>query len=145
MTITTDEKRAAWTAGLRDLADWLDAHPEMDLPYINEEYPPSLSLGIHPWHESDERPQAERFAAAVSALGGRREKAGDDEYMRVHRDFGPVRVQVWTMRDEVCEAVVVGTETVEVQRVVQPAVTETVTEEREVIEWRCTPVLEAAS
>lgn len=137
--------RAEFTTGLRDLADWFDQHPEMDLPY---EATPGhhsggvrFSIGVLETFEPDDDLPG-RFAEAVKALGGARTKDVDDGYMRVTRKFGPgVNVEVWAARNKVCEAVVVGTETVIENEIVKPAETRRVEKQRDVIEWRCAPVL----
>lgn len=143
-SVDVAERRAALTAGMREAADWLDAHPELPLPYLGTGM--RIPIHISEWDADNLRgydePLAERFAAAVRALGGERSKKADSEYMEVSRSFGPgLHIDVWTMREEVCEAVVVGTEQVEVDRVITPAVIEKVVEERDVIEWRCAPLL----
>lgn len=147
---TTDQttidvrKRAAFVGGLRDLADWYDKHPDFDLPYelenANAAHP--FTVGVFKDHMGGPDTTAVRFADAVRQLGGARSKDPSDGYMRVTREFGPgVALEVWVMRDEVCEAVVVGTETVVVNEVVRPAVTKSVETQRDIVEWRCAPVL----
>lgn len=137
--------RAEFTAGLRALADWFDQHPEMDLPYEATPRHPSggvhFSIGIHGTSGPDDDLPG-RFAEAVKSLGGARTKVVDRGFMRVTRKFGPgVNVEVWAERDKVCEAVVVGTETVIEDEIVKPAETRRVEKQRDVIEWRCTPLL----
>jgi hypothetical protein len=146
----TDDRqaRAEFTAGLRAAADWFDTHPELPVPY---EATPGhhsggvrFSIGIHGSHVDPDETVPGAFAAAVMALGGARIKDADDAYMRVTRRFGPgVNVEIWAVRAEVCEAVVVGTETVIEDEVVTPAVTRRVETTRDVIEWRCAPLLQA--
>lgn len=137
----TARLRSAHTHALRTLADWIDQHPELGLPYgvdIGKPNPVSISV------LDDTETTPERFAAAVKALGGARVKEADDGYMCVRRVFGPgVEVEIWTTRSRVCEAVVVGTEQVQVEEIVTPAVTRNVTEERDIVEWRCAPILTA--
>lgn len=133
--------RHQFSQGLRDIADWIDRNPELDLPYgvgSGACRAATFSIGIL----GDEETIPERFAAAVKALGAARSKVSDSGYMRVERTFAPgLVVDVWTTREQVCEAVVVGTEEVEREEVVTPAVTRTVTEKRDLIEWRCSPIL----
>lgn len=147
MTNTEQETRAEFVKGLRDVAAWIEANPQVPLPSPAQNgVPLRISVPVLSWRDGVgdiDVPAA--FAEAVKALGGTREKDAGDHYMKVTRAFGPgLELYVWTTRDEVCEAVVVGTETVEVEKVITPAVTETVTEERDVIEWRCAPVLAIA-
>lgn len=153
MTITddtsTDTRRAESTAGLRSLADWFDQHPEIDLPYqaTGSPVPASFSVGIFASDAASERGEddtAERFAHAVKALGGERQKSATDTAMRVTRTFGPgLELDVWASRSRVCEAIVVGTKAVTREEIVTPAVTRLVVEDQDVIEWRCAPLLDA--
>lgn len=127
--------RLAFTAGLRAFADWFDEHPEFEVPY--EATPTSSRTFSHGALDS-----REQFATLTRALGGHRDKEVDDSYYRVWRDFGGgVRFEVWALRNEVCEAVVVGTETVIEDEIIEPAVTRRVERQRDKIEWRCAPVL----
>lgn len=142
--------RAGFTTGLRALADWIDQHPELDIPmevehgWAGGRYTIGV-LGYDPVSKRIREDIPGDFAAAVRALGGHRHKQADEDTMRVCRDFGPgVSLEIWTGRDDICEGVVVGTETVEVERIIQPAVVEKVTEERDVIEWRCAPLITGA-
>ncbi len=142
-------ERSEFTNGLRDLADWFDQHPEIDLPYEAKPSHPcggvTFSIGIQKLTTPADSTVPDAFAAAVKALGGARTKDADDAYMRVARRFGPgVNVKIWAAREQVCEAVVVGTETVIEDEVVTPAVTRRVEKERDVIEWRCAPVIAGA-
>ena len=123
-----------FTDGLRSLADWYDEHPDFPVPYEARRETPCFTVGCHNGKEE--------FAEMVSTLGGARDKFVDGSYMRVVRDFGGgVKFEVWANRDEVCEAVVVGTETVIEDEVITPAVTRRVEVERPVIRWECAPVL----
>jgi hypothetical protein len=122
-------ERAAYTAGLRQLADWLDANPDIELPWTGGVYQP-FQLGV--WLSKEE------LAEIVRALPGRVEKEFDETVVRVNATFDGLRVQAYSGRNEVCERIVVGTETVTVPAV--DAAPER-TEEREVVEWRCHPIL----
>lgn len=147
---TTTDQRAEFVAGLRALADWYDHHPEIDLPYqaTTGPVPARFSVGIFPSDEAYAEgidDTAERFAAATKALGGSRRKQATETSMTVIRTFGPgLELDIWASRERVCEAVVVGTKTVQREEVITPAVTRLVVEDQDVIEWRCAPLLEAA-
>lgn len=105
-------------AGLRELADWLDEN-EGALPDSN-----LSELMVNVWcRDKDE------FLTAARSLAGRREKIADDHYFTVRRSFGPVHVDVYTARSEVCRRVVV--DRIERAEVVLPAHVE------EVVEWVC--------
>lgn len=77
--------------------------------------------------------------------GGKAEKAYDDKYGMVKVHFGPVHVQFYSVRSEVCQRVVVGTREVveEVQDPEALAAVPTVKQTRveEIIEWQCRPIL----
>lgn len=88
---------------------------------------------------AEEMATVTRKLTAGAALGEIR-KVNDDGYARVFRRFGShVELEVWAPRSAVCERVVVGTETVEIPDPDAPKVTV----EREVVEWRCSPLLAA--
>lgn len=116
---------------LRALADLIEAKPELaGDPYTE------IRLDI--WLDD-----ADELARLTRQLGGARSKVALSSMLVVRRDFGArVRLDLNAERDQVCEAVVVGTETVIVDEVVQPAVTRPVEQQRDIIEWRCAPVLE---
>ena len=135
-TTTTTDDRAGYTAGLRQLADLLDAHPEIiPLPTQGNFSPISICV----WDR-------EGFLAAVRALPGMRSKAATTEdYYRVDALLsGGLKVQVVTTRDTVCERVVTGTREV-TREVPDPAALatvpmQTVTETVEDVEWVCLPL-----
>jgi hypothetical protein len=77
--------------------------------------------------------------------GARVEKSYDDNYGKVLLHFGPVHLQVYSHRDEVCERVVIGTREV-VEEVKDPealAAVPTITQTRteDIIRWECKPLL----
>lgn len=143
--MNTPVLRREFVEGLRALAQWVEDHPEIDVPYQAKSVATqAFTIGAHSWNSETETEQdvAEVFASMVKALGGSRAKDADDGYMRVTRKFGPgVALEVWASRNEVCEAVVVGTETVIENEIVEPAVTRRVEKQRDIVEWRCAPVL----
>lgn len=127
---TATGERAAYTAGLRQLADWLDANPEIELPWTGRYE--VFQLGV--WLRKDE------LAAIARALPGKVEKVADDasKVLRIQGQFAGLNVEAYAGRTEVCERIVTGTETVTVPAVeAKPEKTE----EREVVEWRCHPLL----
>jgi hypothetical protein len=126
----TSERQEA-IAGLRALADFLDANPDAKLP--------------HNVQAMECVQSADALATRVRDLGGSWEKGTDESYFELTRSFGPrVSYQVFATRANVCERVVVGTEEVEVKEypAVEP-ITKTVT--REVVEWRCPPILASST
>jgi hypothetical protein len=79
------------------------------------------------------------------AAGARVEKSYGDDYGKVLLHFGPIYLQVYSLRDEVCERVVLGTREVveEVQDPVALAAVPTITQTRteDIVEWQCRPLL----
>lgn len=129
-TNSTADTRTAYTDGIRRLADWLDANPQIDLPWSGGQYDP---IQIGAWVTKDQ------LAAIIKALPGKVDKDySADNVVRVNATFGDLHVTAYAGRSEVCERVVTGTETVTVPAVeAKPERTET----RDVVEWRCHPIL----
>lgn len=111
---------------LRALADHLENHPDL------AEKVSSSILPIQIYCLEDE------FRDMVSQLGGDRTKTFSDRYADVSRSFGSVVLNLFTGRENVCVARVVGTEEVEVPDPDAPKITIT----RDIIEWDCNPVLD---
>jgi hypothetical protein len=130
--------RTAYTAGLRALADLLDQHPEVPLPYDGTSTPITIMhLGTNP-------ATRDAFAATVRAFPGHRSKDADGTYFDVTVDVHGLKVKVTTYRDAVCERVVTGTREV-TREVPDPDAlaavpTTTVTETVEDVRWECAPL-----
>jgi hypothetical protein len=100
--------------GLREFADFLEAHPEVPAPTY-----PDLSIFT----------DRDGLRLAARALP-RAEKVGlGDSFFVLRGEFGNIEVQCMAPREQVCRRVVVGTE--EVPEKVVPAHT------KEVVEWEC--------
>jgi hypothetical protein len=101
--------RAAFIAGLRELANHFEATPDLPLPFEVVHQDPAI--GTFTFHAQS----AEEYAAAVRALGGRREKGTGGTGGRLAattRTFGPgVVFRVFVPRGEVCERRVVDSVT----------------------------------
>lgn len=128
--------RAEFIAGLRKLADLLDERDDFPLPY--EGTSAHLLFFLH----GDN--QAERLADFVRLMDGKKDKVPSYDYFGVDGSLFGIKVSVNADRDAVCERVVVGTETVEVPDPDALAAVPTIVEERELVEWRCRPVLAAS-
>ena len=115
MSDTTGHERQQVIAGLRDLARFLEDHPDVKVfPYIGM---------VVPFQDREE------FAVTALALG-RAEKKHDSHYFSLERFFGPyVRYEAFIACEKVCTRLVVGTRDV-VEQVI-PAHTE------EIVEWEC--------
>lgn len=131
------------TAGLRAVADLLEEVPAAATILAG------TKLLVPVMHESDPVALLAAIARAGAAQGGKVSKSYETKYANVDVTFGPVVLQAYADREQVCERVVVGTETV-TKKVKDPkalaAVPEIeVTEEVEQVEWRCRPLLAGES
>lgn len=102
---------AEYSAGLRELADWVDTNAEL-LDEQQRLQPDSRMILFY-------ATTPERLAEYVRLIGGG-EKNGDDNYFTVTRRFGPITLQAYTSRENVCRKV-----------------TRTEMREVEVTEWEC--------
>lgn len=121
--------RSEYVDGLRQLADFIEAHPE--LPGLLH-----CRAGIYLWGDSAKA----ELAVAAMAMGTAAKRA-DDFYFGVEKSFGPVVLSVKAGRDNVCERVVTGTKTTEY--LVPPEGVEMVkkTHTEDIVEWVCPPSL----
>lgn len=126
-------------SNLRDVADLLAAHSGLPAPCVFAYSGGRVDVSWHLMNEEDSKDDQKAAALAIrKAIGGTWTKNpwGDRfDFMRKH---GDLTLQILAERDQMCERVVVGTETITIPAVeAQPERTE----EREVVEWRCDPVL----
>jgi len=124
-TSEMSDKRRGIIQGLRDMADALQAHPELPTPY-------DITVSIF-WQIGDdgrlgEHVRQEHARAAMAALPGGWEKQADGgDFISYIRAFGPdVAYQINADRAEVCRRVQVGTRNV-------PA------HDEPVYKWECGP------
>jgi hypothetical protein len=115
-----------YTDGLRALADFLDAHPDV----LEDVSHSGFDCGAFFDNKT-------RLAAFAKAVGGQLDKGKYGGYLEVAKRFGPHKLTGNVAEDLVCERIVVGTETVEVPDPEAPKVTI----EREIVEWKCPPIL----
>lgn len=131
------DKRAAYVAGLRQLADALDAHPEIPLPWYGAESRSPVIIGFHGADEDVRK----RMAAAVRAMPSCWSKDPDEKWLNLNGQLAGLHVQLYASRDAVCTRRVVGTEEREVEEEVRPAETRKVRKQVDVVEWDCGPIL----
>lgn len=137
MTTTTEvtpDPRAQYIRGLRMLADLLEARPELLVPHG--------PLSVVPLGERESR---EQLAAWARALPGKKDKEINDRFANLVGSLRGLRIKVVAYRDEVCERVVLGTETV-TEMVPDPEALTAVPQiaqvtTREIVEWVCRPML----
>lgn len=85
---------------------------------------------------------------AASRAGARAEKHFDGSYAGAVLHFGPISIQPYAGRDEMCERIVTGTrevtETVPDPEMVKGVPLVEVTRVEDIVEWRCSPLLDDA-
>jgi len=111
-----------FTDGLRELAEWFDAHPEVDEPTYK-------ALSIYP-------PDDPEVIATVARAMGTARKVWEDQLLYIKKDFGGgVELSAAFSREAICKKVVKGYKMV-------PAVAEHVVPAQperqvEIVEWEC--------
>lgn len=136
-TYFTNDDRAAVAAGYRHLADLIESG----------QAPIPTNAAVSLWvalsgNDVDEEPTVAR--ELMRALGGgtyEKDVATSGGYLILRGTCAALPIDIWLTRDAVCERVVVGEERVEIPaRPAEPARVEV----REIVEWRCAPLLAAA-
>lgn len=144
-TTTTTTKTRTQADTLRVIADLFDAHPDLPPGYVSAHTSGSTSVTWGVSYGIDADDQKAAAAAIIKTIGGKWDKDFDwgendrADFMQV-RDGIELRIVV--ERSAVCDRIVTGTETVTLPAV--EAKPERV-EEREVVEWRCEPLLAGAA
>ena len=134
--------RARYIDGLRILAQVLQDHPEVPLPYQGRHDGTAMSF-----HFFGGEPRAAMAAAARALPCALRKEvrgysdAAEDSYLDLVGALAGVQLRLTAFRDAVCTRRVTGVEDREVEEVVTPAVTQMVTKPVEVVEWDCHPLL----
>lgn len=125
-------RSAAVAAGLRQLADMIECHPDLPIDY------PRMTL----W-SLETAEQARSLGFAALRAGAAVSKDYTDNLMRLEMKFGPLVVAGIAWRHEVCERVVVGqqvvTEKVPDPQLLAQVPTVEVSRTEDVVEWRCAP------
>src|ERR1700677_796620 len=120
VTLTTEERQEQWLKGLREIVEFLHNHPEAINTYSSLRVP----IGVDSTEDLIDR---------ATAIGGKWDKEEGEEYFHLVKHFGEHQVRLMVKRDQVCERVLIGNETVEVPDPNAPKVTIT----QPVYEWRC--------
>lgn len=131
------------TAGLRDLAQFIETYPELAGGFQHA----LMSSGISAHLRAEDKAALQGwYAKAAARHGAKVDKDIDDQWHNLTVTFvGGVRVAVLAYRDEVCERVITGVETVTKQvpdpeKLAAVPLVE-VTEEVEQVDWVCRPLL----
>ena len=131
VAVPMSEAKRAYIAGLREMADFMEEHPDLA---------PEYSSYIAYIFASTKRKMA-----MLGLQLGNAEKSANDSWFNVTRKFGPHSLQVTIARDLACEKKVVGTITEEVEVPDPEAVAKLPTVKRttvtEKVEWICPPSL----
>jgi hypothetical protein len=130
----TEVTHAQFVQGLKELAEFYEAHPEVKLPY-------SPVFSIFSWNKEE----AIRDAVLCAHAFGYAEKSYSTDYFRMTKKFpGGISLEFCTDRQAVCTPVVVGTKVEPAHTI--PAQKEKFVPERvvEQVEWRCQPLLAGA-
>ena len=122
---------AQYADSLRQVAEFIEAHPEIALPTENR-------LNVFPRVDCDEvKNHAARTAHALRHV--KKEEFGD--HIQLVADFGGFTYQVWYPRDQICERIEVGRKVVPAKPQ-ETIIHEAVPEHEEVVYgWKCQPIL----
>ena len=143
----TDQQRAEqYAAGLERLAAFMRANPQWAAELNDKRFLAYLMPG------DTVRTKMAEFVRAGLRAGATIDKEVTDDYAKALLRFGPITIQVYTEREEVCERVVTATHEV-VEEVPDPealaAATASVPLVKKIttvedVEWVCTPLLAVA-
>jgi hypothetical protein len=124
---------AEFIQGFRDFADWLEQNQEaLDTDITRKAENVVKTDGIPAFTFHLYRIDKDEFAAAIPVLG-RGTKSGDDRYFQIDRDFGPVRVTLYTAREKVCRKIVTRKSVEAVEWVCEPSILAAVEREPEAV------------
>lgn len=135
-------ERAAYIAGLRQLADLLTAVPELPLPDV------SPVTGEMTWQVgrrvAEPGPEIARIARLLPCRLDKNDPDSGEHgatYYQLSGTLFGLGVRVWGFREQVCEKVITGSKPV-TRLVPDPAAPMVeVTEDVQTFEWRCGPLL----
>ena len=129
----TATKRSQLVSGLREAAAWFEAHPEVPIP--------ASALHITLYDLGGDEAELETLKTIARAMGAAT-KDYEDDFFKLSCTFADaVTVTAVAWRENVCQRIVVGTETVIEQRPPDGVEMVDVEVEREIVEWDCPPSL----
>ncbi len=120
------------TKDLRDLADFLDAHPNLERPYKPE-------FNIYSIVGGENLESASRIAKELGSF----DKQVEGSLFKIAKTFGEVTLRYVFYRDYVCTSRVVGTEEVDVPAQPAKEAVKARTTNIDIIEWDCPSLLGA--
>ena len=117
-------KALEYANGLRMIADFIEAHPDLELP--------ANQLDCY---GADSREQAAEVLSAMKPC----KKVYGDSLFYITRDFGPLTLRYVFCRDRVCTRKVVGTRIIEAHTEPEKVIPAKEIPERveEIVEWDC--------
>jgi hypothetical protein len=141
------ELAAQQAAGLRQLADIIQANPHLAGDMRHTLRNSLLAMPLHNTEVTDERARLTEWVRLTKTAGAAITKDASSDRFEVTINFGAVAVRVIAHRDQVCERVVTGIREV-TEEVPDPealAAVPTVTQTRVVedVDWVCRPLLAA--
>lgn len=124
---------------LRAVADLLEQHPDLPTPCVFAYSSGTVDVSWQILNDASTKDDQKAAAIAIRrALGGTWRKEAWDNRFDFYQERDGLNLQILASREQICERIVVGSETVTVPAVAaQPEHTEV----REVVEWRCEPLL----
>lgn len=126
-------------ANLHAAADIIAQHPNLTAPYITTSTGTGrVDLDWYLHHEEDGRTLAAEIVRSINGRWERGEADFSGPLATWTQERDGLTLMVSVSREQVCERIVTGTETVTIPAV--EAVPER-TEERDIVEWRCAPLL----
>ena len=128
---------------LRKIADLLAEHPEIETPYLDT-YDYDIDAIRFQFTSHRDR-AAEAAAAVVKAFPGSFRKEFEGDSFTLYGTFEGVKVEIRTMREDVCTAREVGTTTKKVRDPEKAAAVPFVNIEVPVYEYDCNPILSGVS
>ena len=119
------DKRAEYVQGLRDVADFLEAHDTLPLP--------GGEFTAYTFEQAETLPIVQEIAKQLGSFK-KRELNG---YLTLEKSFGPIALCFTHSQEDTCRRIVIGTRKVE--KIIYPEgiKTETKTIEEEIVEWKC--------
>lgn len=141
-TLTAEQTRTAYIAGLRQLAEVLETSPEVPLPYEGTLSP----MSFHFLNGEDARAEMAAAARALPTVWSKNVwSAGTTNYFDLNGSLHGLTIHLSAYRDAVCERIVTGTREVTTDEPDPAALaavpTVTVTRTVEDVQWVCAPIL----
>ena len=125
--MNSEERSKEYASGLRQLADWIEAHPSID--------PPDGILNVCSLNTKEEA------AACLKALAPCK-KEYQETMFKLIREFGPISLRFIFYRAAVCTKKVVGTRHIEAYTKAAEMIPAQHFDahDEEIVEWECGPI-----